>query len=90
MEFQLLGPVEVAVGGRSWDVGPPQRRTILAILAATPGVYVPTDLMVDRVWGEGATVSGTPGPAGAPEPAARPACRGLGQQSGSPATGATV
>jgi len=52
MEIRLLGPVDLGVGGRIRDAGPPQRRTVLAVLAATPGVHVAVDLLVDRVWGE--------------------------------------
>jgi DNA-binding SARP family transcriptional activator len=52
MELRLLGPVEIVVGSRVLDPGPPQRRTVLAVLASTPGTYVSADLLVDRVWGE--------------------------------------
>ncbi|MFI6267352.1 hypothetical protein [Micromonospora zamorensis] len=52
MELRLLGPVELAVGHRVFDVGPPQRRIVLAALGMSPAAWVSTDQLVDRVWGE--------------------------------------
>jgi len=50
MEIRLLGPVEVLAAGRVLPVGPPQRRTVLGVLAADAGRLVRMDTLVDRVW----------------------------------------
>jgi DNA-binding SARP family transcriptional activator/Tfp pilus assembly protein PilF len=52
MEFRLLGTVEIVLGDRVVEVGPPQRRLVLAILAAEAGRPVSTERLVDRVWAE--------------------------------------
>ncbi|MFC8667311.1 BTAD domain-containing putative transcriptional regulator [Streptomyces sp. NPDC057199] len=51
VELRMLGPIELAVGGRAVEVGPPQRRTVLAALAVDVGRPVTTDVMLERVWG---------------------------------------
>ncbi|MEV6844417.1 BTAD domain-containing putative transcriptional regulator [Actinoplanes sp. NPDC051411] len=48
---RLLGPVELITPGRAVDVGPPQRRLVLAALAVDAGRSVPVETLVDRVWG---------------------------------------
>ena len=52
LEIRLLGPVEVWAGGRLLDVGPPQRRVVLAALAVEAGRPLLTEALIDRVWGE--------------------------------------
>src|SRR4051794_21649577 len=52
MEVRLLGPVEAWAAGRRLEVGPPQRRAVLAALALDAGRPVPVDTLIDRVWGE--------------------------------------
>ncbi|GIH03715.1 SARP family transcriptional regulator [Rhizocola hellebori] len=52
MEFRLLGPVEVRSAGQVLRAGPPQQRIVLAALAFHAGQTVPTDTILDRVWGE--------------------------------------
>ncbi|MET9089239.1 BTAD domain-containing putative transcriptional regulator [Streptomyces sp. NPDC004237] len=52
MELRLLGPVELSVQGRTTEVGPPQRRTVLAALAVDTGRPVPADALIRRVWGD--------------------------------------
>lgn len=52
MEFRLLGPVDVVVGGRVRDAGPPRQRLVLAILAAEAGRAVSVESLIDRVWDE--------------------------------------
>ncbi|GIJ62833.1 AfsR/SARP family transcriptional regulator [Virgisporangium aurantiacum] len=47
---RLLGPVEIDVDGRTIDAGPPQRRLVLAALAAHPGRPVTVETLIDRVW----------------------------------------
>ncbi|WP_162907997.1 AfsR/SARP family transcriptional regulator [Allorhizocola rhizosphaerae] len=55
MEFRMLGPVELHVDGRVVEPGPMQQRAVLAALAVDAGRVVPTDVLVDRVWGSSAT-----------------------------------
>jgi DNA-binding SARP family transcriptional activator/tetratricopeptide (TPR) repeat protein len=52
VEFRLLGPVEMEACGRLIDVGPPQRRTVLAALAVDVGRQVMVETLIDRVWGD--------------------------------------
>ena len=49
--FRLLGPVEL-VGRGPVDVGPPQRRSVMAALAVDAGRAVPLETLTKRVWGE--------------------------------------
>jgi DNA-binding SARP family transcriptional activator len=48
---RVLGPVEAVVDGRPLDIGPRQRRAVLAALAVDAGTPVPIDALADRVWG---------------------------------------
>ncbi|MCX4760294.1 tetratricopeptide repeat protein [Streptomyces sp. NBC_01275] len=50
MRLHLLGPLELRVAGRAFDVGQPRRRAVLAALAADAGRPVAVDTLVDRVW----------------------------------------
>ncbi|WP_234439057.1 AfsR/SARP family transcriptional regulator [Streptomyces sp. NRRL B-3229] len=50
-ELRLLGPVELSLAARTVEVGPPQRRTVLAALAVDTGRPVPVDVLIRRVWG---------------------------------------
>jgi DNA-binding SARP family transcriptional activator/tetratricopeptide (TPR) repeat protein len=52
VEFRLLGPVEVWVGGRSVDAGRPHQRAVLAALLVDAGRVVPVETLIDRVWGQ--------------------------------------
>ena len=47
----LSGPVEVLVREAPVDLGPPQRRSVLAALAVDAGRPVPLDVLIDRIWG---------------------------------------
>lgn len=51
MRIRLLGPVDVEAAGRSLDVGPLQRRAVLAALAMDAGSPVSIDALTERVWG---------------------------------------
>jgi DNA-binding SARP family transcriptional activator/tetratricopeptide (TPR) repeat protein len=51
VEFRLLGPVEMRVGERRVDAGPPRQRAVLAALLVDAGRVVPIDTLIDRVWG---------------------------------------
>ncbi|HSD49318.1 MAG TPA: BTAD domain-containing putative transcriptional regulator, partial [Actinomycetota bacterium] len=52
MEFRILGPLEVATDGRSVRLGPGKQRALLAALVLHAGEIVPTDRLVEEVWGE--------------------------------------
>jgi predicted ATPase/DNA-binding SARP family transcriptional activator len=52
VEFRLLGPLEVAAGGRIADLGPPRQRAVLAMLALAAPAVVSSDRLVDGLWGE--------------------------------------
>jgi DNA-binding SARP family transcriptional activator len=51
VDVQLLGPVELSVGDRTVEVGPPQRRIVMAALAVDVGRPVAVDVVIERVWG---------------------------------------
>jgi DNA-binding SARP family transcriptional activator/Tfp pilus assembly protein PilF len=51
MRIQLLGEVQVWAGAQEIEIGPPQRRTVLAAMAVDAGRTVPLDVLIDRVWG---------------------------------------
>ncbi|MFF7475027.1 BTAD domain-containing putative transcriptional regulator [Streptomyces sp. NPDC008092] len=50
VHVHLLGPVELSVGGQMAEVGPPQRRTVMAALAVETGRPVGVATLIDRVW----------------------------------------
>ena len=50
LRFEVLGPLVVTAGGSGIPLGGARQRTILALLALTPGRVVPVDTMVDSVW----------------------------------------
>ncbi|MFS8201268.1 AfsR/SARP family transcriptional regulator [Streptomyces sp. CWNU-52B] len=51
LQVRLLGSVELALPGRTIEVGPPQRRAVLAALAVDVGRPVAVDVVIKRVWG---------------------------------------
>ncbi|MFF7073765.1 AfsR/SARP family transcriptional regulator [Streptomyces pseudovenezuelae] len=51
VQLRLLGPVELVVRGNLVELGPPQRRTVLAALAVDAGRPVQVDVLAERVWG---------------------------------------
>ncbi|WP_432043870.1 AfsR/SARP family transcriptional regulator [Streptomyces cadmiisoli] len=51
-EYQLLGPVQMLKEGRPVDLGPPQRRTVIAALLVDAGRLVTTERLIERVWGD--------------------------------------
>jgi DNA-binding SARP family transcriptional activator len=50
MEIRLLGPVLARIGDRTVDLGPRQRRLVLAVLALEVNRLVPVDRLVELVW----------------------------------------
>jgi DNA-binding SARP family transcriptional activator len=50
MEFRILGPLEVADGGRAVALGGLKQRTLLALLLLTPNRPVSVDRLVDAIW----------------------------------------
>ncbi|MEG3635540.1 AfsR/SARP family transcriptional regulator [Micromonospora palythoicola] len=54
MRIRLLGPIEVESADGPLDVGPRQRRAVLAALAVDAGTPVSIDTLTERVWGPAA------------------------------------
>lgn len=52
LALRLFGPVEADMNGRALDLGPPQRRAVLACLAVYAESPVSIDLLVERIWGD--------------------------------------
>jgi ABC-type branched-subunit amino acid transport system substrate-binding protein/DNA-binding SARP family transcriptional activator len=52
MQFRILGPLEVTDGGRDLALGGPRQRLVLASLILEANHVVPTDRLIDRIWGE--------------------------------------
>lgn len=52
LEFRVLGPLRARYDGREVDLGRPQQRAVLAALLLSPGRLVPTDRLVEGLWGE--------------------------------------
>ena len=52
VEIRLLGPLEVDVAGQAAEVRRQKQRALLALLALRAGEVVPTDRLVDELWGE--------------------------------------
>ncbi|HYH33563.1 MAG TPA: BTAD domain-containing putative transcriptional regulator, partial [Nocardioides sp.] len=54
LSFSALGPLEVRRGVRPLDLGPPLRRSLLALLLHALPNAVPVDRLADQLWPEGA------------------------------------
>ena len=52
MEFRILGPLEVWDNGTEVSLGGPKPRALLAGLLLHPNEVVPTDRLIDELWGE--------------------------------------
>ncbi|HUN38243.1 MAG TPA: BTAD domain-containing putative transcriptional regulator, partial [Trebonia sp.] len=52
LRVALLGPVRAWLGEAELELGAPQRRAVLALLAARPNQVVPRDELIDGIWGE--------------------------------------
>ena len=49
-EFRVLGPIEFWYAGQQHDIGSARTRCVLAVLLLTPGIVVPTEALIDRLW----------------------------------------
>ena len=56
---RLLGPLEARVDGQLVDLGPPQQRTLLALLALRAGKPVDVEAIEEALWGDGPPPSAT-------------------------------
>src|SRR5687767_6522906 len=54
MEFRILGPLEARDDDRVIDLGPHKQRALLALLLIHVDRVVPTDRILDELWGEDA------------------------------------
>jgi WD40 repeat protein/DNA-binding SARP family transcriptional activator len=52
VQFQLLGPLEVSIGGQRLALGGPKQRLVLAHLLIRPNQIVSAELLIDEIWGE--------------------------------------
>jgi DNA-binding SARP family transcriptional activator len=59
IEFRILGPLEVEGEGGPVALGGLKQRALLAVLILEAGRVVPTDRLVDLLWGEGAPRTAT-------------------------------
>ena len=59
LEFRILGPFEVSNETGPVALGGPKQRGLLAILVLEAGRVVPTDRLIDLLWGEEAPKSAT-------------------------------
>nr|WPS70487.1 transcriptional protein [Kitasatospora cystarginea] len=50
--LNVLGPMSARHGGQDFPLGPPRRRALLALLLIRLGRVVPTELLVEELWGE--------------------------------------
>jgi DNA-binding SARP family transcriptional activator/streptogramin lyase len=51
MEFRVLGPLEVTRGSRRIELGAAKQRALLALLLVERGRVVPSDRLVEELWG---------------------------------------
>ena len=59
LEFRILGPLEVSSETGHVALGGPKQRGLLAILVLEAGRVVPTDRLIDLLWGEEAPKTAT-------------------------------
>src|SRR5436309_12651333 len=52
LEFRILGPLEVVNDQGPLTLGGAKQRALLALLLLNAGRVVPTDTLVDQLWGE--------------------------------------
>ncbi|MGX1849645.1 BTAD domain-containing putative transcriptional regulator [Streptomyces sp. NPDC055299] len=49
--LSVLGPMSARHGGRDLPLGPPRRKALLALLLIRLGRVVPTELLIEELWG---------------------------------------
>jgi DNA-binding SARP family transcriptional activator len=54
MQFRILGALEAGTGDAQVELGPHKQRAVLAILLIHVGQIVPSDRLIDLLWGENA------------------------------------
>jgi DNA-binding SARP family transcriptional activator len=59
LEFRILGPFEVSDETGHVALGGPKQRSLLAILLVEAGRVVPTDRLIDQLWGDQAPRTAT-------------------------------
>jgi YVTN family beta-propeller protein len=52
MQFRLLGPLEASLDGVELDLGSRKQRAVLALLLLNANRVIPTDRLIDELWGE--------------------------------------
>nr|AFJ05085.1 pimaricin regulator [Streptomyces platensis] len=52
LQLCVLGPMSAHHDGRDLPLGPPRRRALLALLLIRLGRVVPTELLIEELWGE--------------------------------------
>jgi DNA-binding SARP family transcriptional activator len=52
LEIRILGPLEAVRDGATVDLGPPRQRAVLAALLIRANEIVPTDVLIDEIWGD--------------------------------------
>src|SRR5262245_41997428 len=58
MEFRVLGPLEVEVGGQLLPLRGRRQRALLALLLLSANEVVPDDRLLEDLWGESPPASG--------------------------------
>src|SRR5262245_30935591 len=58
VEFRVLGPLEVVVGDRPLTPRGRKQRALLALLLLHANEVVPSERLIDEIWGEEAPASG--------------------------------
>ncbi len=54
VDLSILGPLELRVDEERVALGGPKQRALFAVLALEAGRVVPTEILIDRIWGEAA------------------------------------
>ena len=52
LEFRLLGPLEVTSDGNTVGLAGQRQRALLALLLVRAGELVPSERLIDELWGE--------------------------------------
>jgi DNA-binding SARP family transcriptional activator len=52
VDIRVLGPVEIMVGVQCLDLGHARQRAVLAVLVVELNQVVPTESLIDRIWGD--------------------------------------